>query len=362
MSDRDAMEARTFLDDYYRRTIPLGGRALTGQLSDAFQGALQAAHAGLTEADCHFYHTLEFSDGTVIPGGWDLRGKERAYLGFVDFKGQRVLDFGPATGHLGFWMEKQGARLAILDVAPGLTQDLLPLAGVDVEAHRKSGTAFATEVRNSWWYARRRHGSNAKAVYGDIYQLPDDIGRYDVSFLCSILLHLANPFAALRQAAAVSDKAVVVTDVAPPLLYGGEAGAVVEFNPGEEKENLVNWWGLSPGAVARMLRVLGFPHITVRHHEITFHKNHDPSQELVRRFMFTVIAQKREGAIPFLEPTVAELDTERTVRKLIPILTLEQLKHQAEMARQLDAIHGSFLWKAARPLRGLAKLLKRHSA
>jgi hypothetical protein len=351
-------EARRFIDDYYRQAIAKGGRAMTGQLAESFQQALRDAHAASTETDCHFYHTLEFADGSVVPGGWDLRGKERAYLGFVDYKGTRVLEFGPATGHLGFYMEQQGARLTCFDLAPGSVQDLLPLSGVDLDAHRRSGTAFAGEVRNSWWYGHRRHRSEAVSVYGDIYQLPEDIGRHDLSVLCSIFLHLSNPFAALRQAAAVTDKAIVVTDSLPPILYGGPEAALLEFNPGEEAENLVNWWGMSPGVVARMLRMLGFPHITVRYHEIQFHKNHDPKLEQVRRFMFTVIAQKQPDAIRFLAPTPAELESEQTVRKLVPVLTLDHLKHHADVYKQFEATLNSFSWRLTRPLRGLAKLFK----
>lgn len=351
-------EARRVIDDYYRQALPKGGRAMTGQRAGPFQQALRDAHAGLTEKDCHFYHTLEFADGTVVPGGWDLRGKERAYLGLVDYQGSSVLEFGPATGHLGFHLEQQGARLTCFDLAPGAVQDLLPLPGVDLDAHRRSGTAFATEVRNSWWYGHRRHRSSASCVYGDIYQLPEDIGRFDVSVLCSILLHLSNPFGALRQAAAVTDRALVVTDVLPPVLYGGPEAALLEFNPGEEAENLVNWWGLSPGVVARMLRLLGFPHITIRYHEIVFHKNHDPALELVRRFMFTVIAQKKPDAIRFLTPTPAELAAEEAVRSLVPVLTLDHLKHHAEVYRQFEATLNSFSWRLTRPLRGIARLFK----
>ncbi len=351
-------EARRLIDDYFRLAIPKGGKAMTGQLADPFQESLRIAHAAVTEKECHFYHTLEFADGRVVLGGWDLRGKERAYLGLVDYKGARVLEFGPATGHLGFYMEQQGARLTCFDLAPGSVQDLLPLPGVDLDAHRRSGTAFAEAVRNSWWYGRRHHRAEAVPVYGDIYQLPEDIGRYDVSVLCSILLHLSNPFAALRQAAAVTDKAVVVTDVMPPLLYGGPEAALLEFNPGEESENLVNWWGLSPGVVARMLRLLGFPHITIRYHEVEFHKNHDPAQEQVRRFMFTVIAQKQSDAIRFLTPTPAEVTSEETVRRLVPVLTLDHLKHHAEVYKQFEDTLHSFSWRITRPLRGLAKLFK----
>ena len=52
-------------------------------------------------------------------------------------------------------------------------------------------------VRNSWWYSHQRLGSHAQVVYGDIYRLPSDIGRFDVATFGSILMHLSRPFAAL---------------------------------------------------------------------------------------------------------------------------------------------------------------------
>ncbi len=335
------------------------GRDLTGQLTDEFQARLKDAHASVSRDDCHFYHTLEFPDGSVIDGGWDLRGKEEAYIGHVDFNDLTVLEFGPATGHLSFHMERQGAKVTILDVAPNAVQDLVPLPGVDLEAHRKSGTAFATEVRNSWWYAHRQYQSSAKAVYGDIYDLPSDLAHHDVSIFCSILLHLANPWQALRQAAAVTDKAMIVTDMVPPLLYGGESASLMEFNPGDEAENLVNWWGLSPGVIKKMLRILGFPHADIHYSEVGFHKDDDPEAEIVKRFMFTIVAERSKGAIARKPTTKADEDEDRRVRALIPIVGIEQMQHYAELVRTLGEMQNSLSWRITEPIRKLRAILKR---
>jgi hypothetical protein len=44
-------------------------RPYAGQLDPKFQQMLADAHAGISEEDCHFYHTQPLGDGTVLPGG-----------------------------------------------------------------------------------------------------------------------------------------------------------------------------------------------------------------------------------------------------------------------------------------------------
>ena len=51
-------------------------------------------------ADCYFYHTMDLPGHGTVTGEWDLRGREAAYLGNVDFQGKRVLEVGTASGHL----------------------------------------------------------------------------------------------------------------------------------------------------------------------------------------------------------------------------------------------------------------------
>jgi len=59
--------------------------------------------------DCYFYHTMDIPGFGTVEGEWDLRGKERAYLGNVELAGKRVLELGTASGHLCFSMEKMGS-------------------------------------------------------------------------------------------------------------------------------------------------------------------------------------------------------------------------------------------------------------
>ena len=146
---------------------------------------------------------------------------------------------------------------------------------------------LAAKVVNSWWYLRKAYGHSARAVYAPVYDLPPDLGRYDVSIFGSILLHLRDPFTALEQAASVTDDTIVVVDrlVVPaedidrPVLF---------WNP-TQSANPNGWWLLPPGVVTDMLDVLGFPNATVSYHRQYYRPESAP--ELADEVVFyTVVA------------------------------------------------------------------------
>jgi hypothetical protein len=296
--------------DFYRRAVANGH--FEGQLDALFQAQLERANADLAKERCDFYHTMTWADGEVTPGVWDLRGRERSYLGWVDVAGRRVIEFGPATGHLTFHMEAQGANLVTLDLAPGMPTDIIPQVGHDLEAHRRLNLEYMERVRNSWWYGHQRLGSHAQVVYGDICRLPSDIGRFDVATFGSILMHLSRPFAALAQAAAITDKAIVVTE---PIPYVPEDPyrAEVEFAPIDTAKTVVVWWQHWPGAIVRMLRVLGFLEFSVYFHLQRHHVHHEMERPAEESLFFTVVAERHPGWAPRLTRTETEIAAEREI-------------------------------------------------
>jgi O-methyltransferase len=323
--------------DFYRRAASSG--RFEGQLDPAFQAGLQRANADLPEERCDFYHTMTWRDGEVTPGVWDLRGRERSYLGWVDVAGRRVIEFGPATGHLTYHMEQQGASLVILDLAPGMPTDIIPQVGHDLDAHRRLNLEYMERVRNSWWYGHQRLGSHAQVVYGDIYRLPSDIGRFDVATFGSILMHLSRPFAALEQAAAITDKAIVVTE---PIPYVPEdpRRADIEFAPIDTAKTVVVWWQHWPGAIIRMLRVLGFLEFSVYFHLQRHHVHHEMEKPAEESLFFTVVAERHPGWAPRLARTEAEISAEREV-----VRTRSRLANAADGGAQTGLL-GSWLRRA----------------
>jgi SAM-dependent methyltransferase len=262
-----------------------------GQLADDFQADLAKSRAFLEPQHCRFYHTVDVPGGGTIEGAWDLRGRERAYLGDVPLRGKRVLELGPSTGHLTFWMEKQGADVVAFDAGWDVSIDLLPAPGFETRKLRRDHAKVVSDFSNSWWYLHRMHGSRAKVVYGDIYDLPGDIGRFDVATFGSILLHLRDPFRAMEQAARCQPETIVVTDTWPESPETMMDNIMRPFPAGEGGRWVV-WWLMSAGAVVEGLKIMGYGDVEVTTHTQLHLHGHDPANPWVEQPMYTIVAHR----------------------------------------------------------------------
>jgi hypothetical protein len=144
-------------------------------------------------------------------------------------------------------------------------------------------------VRNSWWFFRDVFGSKNRAIYGNIYSLPREIGRFDTTIAGAILLHLSNPFAALREIASVTDEMIIVTDLENPEF--GER-PYIEFSPHPASSDPMCWWYLSAGAVGRMLTALGFSRLTVTRHRHRHYPTLKRDDRSVVLPFFTVVGRR----------------------------------------------------------------------
>jgi O-methyltransferase len=261
-----------------------------GQLEPAFQRRLASERAWIDRGDCDFYHSAVLADGTVIPGAWDLRGTEPSYLGGIALAGQRVLELGPASGYLTFYMEAQGADVVGFDVGYDIAIDLIPRTGIDPYVARNDAARYIGAVQNAWWYLHRDLRSKAKVVYGDIYDMPGDLGSFDISVFAAILIHLRDPFRALAQAAGRTTRQIVVTELVqdPNLDPDDSLARFAPLGVGQQ----TNWWAHTPGFVRRMLEALGFTNSTTTFHSHRHHLGHDLSTEAVDMPMFTVVAER----------------------------------------------------------------------
>lgn len=278
-----ASPARQFLSEYFMREAS-PRPCYAGQLDPGFQRHLAEWHANMPPENCDFYHTLQLPDGTVIQGEWDLRGHEREYLGYQPLAGRRVLEVGPATGWLSANIAREASDLIIFDLPFGKGPELVPSPGIDLDAARRNGAVSAARLRNSWWFTRQKMNFEAKAVYGDIYNFPPDLGRFDTTVFGSILLHLSNPFRALQSAAAVTDRTIIVTDVNGVSGSEYEGKSVALFNITPPPVGLVHWWSLGPSVIRHMLECLGFANTQIRTHIIDGMAAKPP--------MFTVVGRR----------------------------------------------------------------------
>lgn len=199
--------------------------------------------------DCHFYHAMEIPGfGPTPHPQWDLRGREATYLGNLPLAGRRVLEIGPASGHLTFWMESQGAEVVSVELAPDADSD-----------------------------------------NGNIYALPEALGHFDYAVICSVLLHVRDPLRVFENCAKLADT-ILVTDMRYPDVSDEHPVMHLFSTPQSVSPDV--WWKLSPGLFVRYGEIMGFASNSVTYHE-QFWVGDEPHRFATK---FTVVSSNRRSA------------------------------------------------------------------
>ena len=222
--------------------------------------------------ECYFYHSMEIPGYGFVRGPWDHREGVDAYLGNVDLQGKRVLEVGTASGFFCYEMEKRGADVVSYDLSDDYSWDVVPYARYDHESFDTERRAHLRQINNAWWLAHRAHGSNAKVVYGTVYEIPEEIGRVDVATFGNVLRHVRDPFLALEKALRLTTETAIVTEN-PSLRYSLPQMMMEPLKPSmaflpnyEKVQPRESWWHFTPGVIKKMLGVLGFEDTTVNYH------------------------------------------------------------------------------------------------
>jgi hypothetical protein len=278
---------------------------------------------GINLSECYFYHVTDLPGHGRVGGEWDLRGREAAYLGGVDFRGKRVLEVGTASGYLCRYMEGQGADVIGFDAAPEVGYDLVPFAHLDVDGFRPETREHIRHLINAWWLARKLFGSKARAVYGNVYAIPAEVGPVDVATVCAVLLHLRDPFHALYNALRLARETAIVTELHPTQPPESGLGSIIPplpepappgflrrqfgtdpptppapfpgtayFLPSQWVTSLhscMAWWSFPPDVICRMLGVLGFEDTVVTEHTQLFQGKETR--------MYTVVGKRTRGSV-----------------------------------------------------------------
>ena len=246
------------------------------------------ARTGLTLADCDFYHTVDIPGGGVVQGQWDLRGHEADYLGHAKVAGKTVLEIGPASGHLSFWMEDQGAQVTAFDLDEDGRWDFVPFHGVDLDKEHAERKQHLRRLQNSWWFLREARKAKAEVIYGTVYDIDPSLGRFDAVTLNSVLLHLRDPMGAMINAASVCGQTLVVTEVGEdhyhrrtPWKRNPMAAAFIPR--ANRPQGIDAWFNLPSGLVAEMMQILGFRTTVTRHKQ---------AYQAGQYRMYTVVGQR----------------------------------------------------------------------
>ncbi|MCW5772326.1 MAG: methyltransferase domain-containing protein [Rhodospirillaceae bacterium] len=225
--------------------------------TDIETAARYAAPRDVTMADCWFYHTMELPGFGLVPGVWDLRGRAGDYTGHVEVAGKRVLDIGTASGFLTFAFERQGAEVVSFDADLARRYAVLPfrddLAITDRAAWELAFQPTVEQRHNGYWLAHRALGSNARAFYGDVYDLPAWLGAFDVVMVGQILVHLSDPIRAMESIARHCRDRLVITE---GML--DEERPIMQLATTLEQRSTRAWWHISIGLYRTVLAMMGF--------------------------------------------------------------------------------------------------------
>ena len=202
-----------------------------------------------------------------------------------------MLELGPATGYLTFYMERMGAEVVAFEAGFDVSIDVMPFRGrEDPEERRRVMQDTIDRNHDAWWYLHRTIGSSAKFVQGNIYDMPADLGTFDITLVGAILLHLREPWGALSQAARRTSETMIVTEPLQDDWQPPESN-IMRFSPSAE-HHLTNWWSIYPGAVVSMLSRLGFGRTETTMHTQHHHLAHDMASDAVDQRMYTVVGRR----------------------------------------------------------------------
>lgn len=200
-----------------------------------------------------WYHTLELAPGVVTPGWFDLRTVAPQVLP-SSLAGKRCLDVGTFDGFWAFEMERRGAsEVLAVDIVDPRAWDWPVTAGDELvkllEDRKQGGAGFGIAVDAFDSAAQYRECS--------VYDLdPEDVGRFDVVFMGSLLLHLRDPIRALERLRAVTAAGgtVITMDAIDPTMSRLFPRRPMATFDGEGRPW---WWMPNLAAYAQMLRSAG---------------------------------------------------------------------------------------------------------
>lgn len=223
-------------------------------------------------SECFFYHTMTLPILGEVRGQWDLRGRFDDYIGGVDLKGKSVIDIGTATGFLSFEAEKKGAtRVLSFDMGEARHQHFLPFKDkLYYRAPEHWADKYGAEIerwKNAYWLCHRLLESKASAYYGNIYDLPVELGSFDVAIVGSVLEHLSDQISALASIARLTRETIVVVT---PLLDSDDRIAHFE-GLADHPENDFTWWTYSRGIYREVFKMLGFSIASITEAKYFYH-------------------------------------------------------------------------------------------
>jgi 2-polyprenyl-3-methyl-5-hydroxy-6-metoxy-1,4-benzoquinol methylase len=209
--------------------------------------------------DCYWYHGYDFTKH--VPGiepDYYLEDSLEHFLLPPDMTGRTFLDVGTASGYLSFTMEKRGAEVVSFDLSPEEAPDQIPYWNADDRSQYNE--EHWAQLRRSYWYAHRHFDSRAKAVYGNILNMPEGLGTFDVAMIGSVLQHVRDPFLAIQQVDAHTKDTLIICEAHFP---SKDPVIVFQAEPEASQPQFWTWWRMSSAFLVQAMKVLGYRDVVV---------------------------------------------------------------------------------------------------
>ena len=210
---------------------------------DAATNALRTRVGGID-----WYHTIDLGHGVATPGLFDHRGSMQHYPIPERLDGLRVLDVATFDGYWAFEFERRGAKEVVaIDIDTVADLDLAP----DVRK-RMSETELNSKVGRGFGIASEALASKVKRAVCSVYDLsPEKLGKFDLVFCGSLLLHLRDPLRALERIRSMIGGVGIFVEAFNP----GLPMQCAEYKGGRER---CVWWAFSKDCLHRMFTEAGF--------------------------------------------------------------------------------------------------------
>jgi tRNA (mo5U34)-methyltransferase len=200
-----------------------------------------------------WYHTIDLG-GVVTPGWFDLRDLA-PQLPFGNLADKRCLDVGTFDGFWALEMERRGARevIAVDELDPrrwDWPTRSAPETVADLYDRHREGSSFPR--------VREVLGSRVNRRHCNVYDLdPENLGRFDLAYVGSLLLHLRDPVRALERV-----RAMLVTGGRLILVDAIDAELTL-LHPSRPLADLDGrgrpwWWKPNLAGLGRMVEAAGF--------------------------------------------------------------------------------------------------------
>lgn len=184
------------------------------------------------------YHQLDFGDGLVMQGDYDMNRYVQHYHLPDSLEGQTVLDIGAAAGYFTLECARRGGAVTAIDIYDKpLLSVLIPLLNVGIRYVRKS-----------------------------VYELDEGFGLFDLVLCGSVLLHLPDPFGAVQRMRSVCRRRAIVATSCPKD-SASNAQPVCEF-VGQKSAHGDYWhyWNIGARALRNMFLAARFSEVAHEEH------------------------------------------------------------------------------------------------